>query len=330
MSAPDVSIVIATYQSERTLPALLEACAAQDLGGELELVVVDDGSTDASPRLAEAAGARVIRQENAGPAAARNHGWGEARAPIVLFTDADCVPRADWARLLSAAVDHATPVAGGSYGIANPGSWLAETIHAEILWRHARMPEEVEFAGSFNLGATRAALESVGGFDEAFPAPSGEDNDLSYRLRDAGHRIRFMPDALVEHHHPTALGRYLREQARHGEWRVILYARHPGRVRGDGYAGPAEFAAPPVAILSVVAGVAALAVPDFRLPASVLGVASLLFVILLHTALAVRVARLAGATTPLALAGVGALRAYARGWGLLKGVARLLTGRTRS
>jgi GT2 family glycosyltransferase len=120
-----------------------------------------------------------------------------------------------------------------------------------------RLGLEAEFAGSFNFAATRRALESVGGFDATFPAPSGEDNDLSYRLRDAGVRIAFVADAVVDHHHPTSLRRYLAEQMRHGEWRVVLYARHPRRVRGDGYAGPAELAAPPLALLALALAAAA-------------------------------------------------------------------------
>ena len=325
MSVPALSVVIAAYDSARTLPALLAALRAQDFDGEIEVLVVDDGSTDDSAGIARAGGATVVVQANAGPAAARNRGWQAAQAQIVLFTDADCVPHADWARLLSASIDADTPVDGGSYGIANPGNWLAETIHAEIRWRHARMPREVEFAGSVNFGATRAALESVGGFDEKFPAPSGEDNDLCYRLRRAGHRIRFVPEALVDHHHPDHLRRYLREQARHGEWRVVLYARHPGRMRGDGYAGPLELAAPPAALLAAALLVLSPAGPKL----APVGGALLAAVVLLHAVLAIRVAVRAGALTPLALAFVGPARAFARGWGLARGMARLVTRRDR-
>ena len=101
---PDVSVVVAVHDSARTLPALLAAMRAQDFDGTVELVVVDDGSRDESAGIARAGGARVIEQENAGPSAARNRGWREARAPVVLFTDSDCVPQADWVRRLAAAI----------------------------------------------------------------------------------------------------------------------------------------------------------------------------------------------------------------------------------
>ena len=323
MSAPRASVVVAAYQAERTLPALLAALQHQDWGEPFEVVVVDDGSTDATGRLAAAAGVRVVTRANAGPAAARNAGWRAASAPVVLFTDSDCVPHRDWVRALVPAVDGVYDVAGGTYGIANPGQWLAEAVHAEIRWRHSRLGREVEFAGSFNFAATRRALEAVGGFDERYPAPSGEDNDLSYRLRDAKFRIRFVPEAVVDHHHPTSLSRYLNEQARHGEWRMVLYASHPRRVRGDGYAGPVDFASPPLAVLSAVLLLFA------PWHARALGAAALAasIVIALHSLLAVRVALHAKSTLPLALAAVGTLRAYARGVGLVRGVVRVLTRR---
>lgn len=323
MTAPELSVVIAARDAEATLPALLAACRAQDFPGALEIVVVDDGSADATARIAREAGVRVVSQENRGPAAARNRGWREARAPVVLFTDSDCVPRTDWARKLAGGLDEEHAVACGSYGIANPGKLLAETVHAEILWRHSRLPDDVEFAGSYNLGATREALEAVGGFDERFPVPSGEDNDLSYRLRDAGHRIRFVRDAVVAHHHPVSLRRYLREQARHGTWRMVLYARHPGRARGDGYAGPLDFAAPPLAVVSVAAAAAA----PFWYGAAIVALLSFVAVAMIHDIIALQVSRHVRHGAPMALAAIGTLRAYARGWGMVRGVLRVALGR---
>ncbi|GJM45233.1 MAG: hypothetical protein DHS20C21_20750 [Gemmatimonadota bacterium] len=319
MSAPRVSVVVAAYQAERTLPTLLEALGRQETQVPFETIVVDDGSTDRTSALAEAAGARVLRQENAGPAAARNHGWRAARGGILLFTDADCVPRANWVELLAGALDDEFQVVSGSYGIANPGHLLAEVVHAEIVWRHSRLPESVEFAGSFNLGATRVALEAIDGFDETFPSASAEDNDLSYRLRDAGFRIRFVRSALVDHHHPISLTRYLREQARHGYWRVILYARHPGRARGDGYAGPVDFLAPPLAVLSVGLALVGAWVP-WAWPAALFCLVLNLFI---HSRLALVISSRQRSSLPLALAPIGTLRAYARAWGMVRGVLAL-------
>lgn len=329
-----VSIVIPAYNAEKTIGSLVAACLSQESPGADQVLVVDDGSTDRTGELAQAAGARVERQENRGPAAARNRGWRAASGEVVLFTDSDCIPQKDWVRRLTAGIgaDHA--VACGSYGIANPESRLARLIHAEILWRHARLPDEVEFAGSYNFAARREALERVGGFDESFPAPSGEDNDLSYRLRDAGFRIRFRPDALVNHHHPTQLAKYLREQARHGRWRVFLYLTHPGRLRGDGYAGGGDFLAPVFAVASMglvpaagVAGVMGGGAAAGALGAAALGCFAVVFGI--HLLLSCQVVRRSRDPENLELTWLGTVRAYARGVGLLHGVAEALHSKMR-
>jgi glycosyltransferase involved in cell wall biosynthesis len=316
-----VRVVVATLDGAQTLPALLTACASQDFAEPFEVVVVDDGSTDGTAVVAERMGATVVRQENRGPASARNAGWKREGADWILFTDSDCVPRRDWVRLLVSALRDGASVVAGSYGIANPGNWLAEAIHAEIVWRHARLRDTIDFAGSFNLGARREALEAVGGFDESFAAPSAEDNDLSYRWGRAGYSIRFVRTALVDHRHPTSLRRYLREQERHGYWRVRLYRSHPTRIRGDGYAGAIDFAPPVLAVGSIVA------LPFLVFGTNALGVAALCFamIVILQNVLAFRVASHTRSSAALALVGVGTLRAYARGWGLVRGIVRSLS-----
>src|SRR3954454_11720136 len=87
--APRISVVMPAYQAERTVGAAVSSVLSQTYG-DLELVVVDDGSTDATGANAEAhPGVRVVRQENAGVAEARNRGIAEARGELVTFCDAD-------------------------------------------------------------------------------------------------------------------------------------------------------------------------------------------------------------------------------------------------
>lgn len=321
--SPSVRVVVAAFDAAPTLPALFDALRDQDVLEPFEVVVVDDGSTDATGDIARSRGARVLRQENRGPAAARNTGWRPEGARWILFTDSDCVPRRDWVRRMLEVLRADAQVVTGTYGIANRGQWLAQAIHDEIVWRHSRMREYVEFAGSFNLGAERSALEAVGGFDETFRSPSAEDNDLSYRWRDRGVRIRFVREAIVDHRHPTALAGYLREQSRHGYWRVMLYRSHPDRVRGDGYAGPVDFAAPILALAS------AAALPFSLASSRAFGFACLCFVlvVVLQNLLAARVCIHTGRPSGLALVGVGTLRSYARAWGLARGVVDLVRGK---
>ena len=99
----------------------------------------------------------------------------------------------------------------------------------------------------------------MGGFNQTYRQASGEDNDLSYKVLQAGHRIYFQRRALVAHDHPVRLGRYLKEQFRHGFWRVKMYRDHPGMAGGDGYTFWKDIAEIPLA-LGCVAGLGAAAV----------------------------------------------------------------------
>ncbi|MFH0921518.1 MAG: glycosyltransferase [Fibrobacterota bacterium] len=226
------SIVIPAYNSATTLAPCLTACLQQGA----EVVVVDDGSTDNTAEVAQSFPVTLIRQENRGPAAARNAGWRAAKGDVIFFTDADCVPEPGWVQKLLALLESTNAEAAGGgysyYGASCFGQW----IHGEINVRHARMKGAVNFIGSFNAAVRRKALEHVHGFNESFLKPSAEDNDLSYRLKKTGCRLVFDPAIKVEHLHPWGLRRYLRVQARHGFWRSKLYLHHPDMRQGDSYA----------------------------------------------------------------------------------------------
>ena len=232
-----VSVVIPAYNAQKTIAETVEQSVAQAKGPiEVEVVVVDDGSDDNTAIIAESAGATVIRQENAGPAAARNQGWRSATGQVICFIDSDCVPTAGWLEnLLDGFSDGKVGAVAGSYEIANASSWLAQWVHQEIIERHKRMPPFVRAFGSYNVAIPRYVLEATGGFDPKYRRASGEDNDLSYRIIKKGWRIAFRPQAKVAHYHPERVWKYLMEQYRHGFWRAKLYQEHPDMLRGDDY-----------------------------------------------------------------------------------------------
>lgn len=311
-----------------TLGECLAACLNQT-HGDIEVIVVDDGSTDATPEIARSYPARYLRQENAGPAAARNRGAREARGEIMAFTDADCVPRPDWIEALLREFDEGVAGVGGTYGIANPENLLAAVVHEEIAWRHARFGREVDFLGSFNVAYRKSAFEAVGGFDESFTQASAEDNDLAYRLVDAGGVLRFTPKAVVDHYHPERLWPYLRTQFRHGYWRVKLYRKHPGRARrGDHYAGAVDLVAPG---LSIALGCLAAALlvgfslvwaqsrPVYGYLAAVAGIFSLVY-LLLRLPTPVRMVLKARRPAFMLFLFVVIARDVARGLGMLAGL----------
>ncbi|MDO8125614.1 MAG: glycosyltransferase [Candidatus Brocadiales bacterium] len=231
------SIVIPAYNAEKTVGKTVEACISQDYKDKFEVIVVNDGSTDNTEAVIKSFPVRYIFQENAGPAAARNRGWKASKGDIVCFTDSDCIPASNWLSTLLEHYKDSTLVGAvcGSYKIANLESLLAQCIHEEIMFRHSNMSNNVRFFGSYNLSIRRSVLEEVGGFDETFLQASGEDNDLSYRIKKAGYNIIFDNKALVAHYHRDSLYRYLKDQYIHGYWRAKLYRDHPDMTSGDDY-----------------------------------------------------------------------------------------------
>ena len=232
-----VSVVIPAYNAARTIGEAVAHSLSQTKGSlQVELIVVDDGSTDDTAAVAESAGATVIRQRNAGPAAARNRGWESATGTFICFTDSDCIPTAGWLEnLLDGFTDSQVGAVAGSYEVANPSSWLARWVQQEVMERHKRMPSFIRAFGSYNVAIPRHVLQATGGFDPVYRRASGEDNDLSYRIIKKGWRIAFRPQTKVAHFHPEKLWRYFMEQYRHGFWRAKLYKAHPDMTGGDDY-----------------------------------------------------------------------------------------------
>jgi GT2 family glycosyltransferase len=226
-------VVVPTHDRPERLAAALAGLRAQTLAPEaFEVIVVDDGSVTPGTAevLAEERGRgalrlRSVRHPSArGTSAGRNSGWRAARAPLVAFTDDDCVPDPNW---LSEAL---------AVGDRHPG--------AIIQGRTEPNPAELDRRGVFsrtitvsslgpqyeacNIFYPRALLDRVGGFDEAFGLFSaGEDTDLAWRALEAGGRTVFAPGALVFHAvHELGPLRTLREAMRLTQT-ALVFARHP-------------------------------------------------------------------------------------------------------
>jgi glycosyltransferase involved in cell wall biosynthesis len=217
VSDPQVSVVVPTHNRWAQLARVLEGYREQRLPADrFEVLVCDDASDDDTPARVEAfaAGApyrlRSLRQEKRGPAAARNLGAGAARAPLLVFTDDDCVPDP---ALLEA------HLATTRAGVATIGriEWhpdLAVTPFMAFLSPGYRFnfeqiadPSDATYRCFYtaNVSAWRDDLLAAGGFDEGFPSAAHEDIDLGLRLEAGGMRLAYDPRASVEHSHPIDL-----------------------------------------------------------------------------------------------------------------------------
>ncbi len=246
-----VSIVIPAYNEAETIGRTVSACLQQDWrDGDIEIVVVDDGSTDDTAVAAERLGAKCIRQTNAGPSAARNAGWRAARGDIICLLDSDCVPNTGWVRRFVTRLEaEGLDGIGGSFSIANPESLLASCAHQDIVRRHAQMGQDAHFLPGGNSCYRRCVLQATGGFKEELRAT--EDAELAYRARKQGFRLGFDPNNKVAQHYRTSLGGHLRKQFRQAGTRLRVYRDHPNMRRGDGYVRPLDLVQPPLALLTL-------------------------------------------------------------------------------
>lgn len=254
-----VSVVIPLYNDAATIGAVLDGLAAQTGAPSFEVIVVDDGSTDGGGGLAEAR-ARVIRQPNAGPAAARNHGAGDAAGGIVLFLDADCVAPANWVADMAHALDTARfDAVMGTIGMANDGV-VPRLVQSEINDRYRGMAAAtggVDFIAAPACGFRRDVFLALGGFDERLR--HAEDVEIAYRVTAAGHRIAFVDTAPAAHAHQTTWGQFIRTKFRRAVGRFTVFRLFPDKRRHDAWTPmplKLQFAATalavPVALLGLV------------------------------------------------------------------------------
>ena len=236
--APLVSVIVAARDSGSTLPACLQALAAQD-HPRLDVIVVDDGSKDDTAAVAEAAGVRVIRTAAVGASVARNLGIDAALGDIVAFTDGDCVAESGWVTALVGALQSSGATgAGGRQVNVFPASQRALRDGFEAFFRAASIvsdytrgddrPRFVQHNASCCSAYHIAPLRDVGGFTPGLWP--GEDVDLDLRLAARGATFYYVPWAVVHHHRPGTFAWFRRMMRRYGQ-AARWIARHHGRRR---------------------------------------------------------------------------------------------------
>jgi len=261
---PSISVVAATYRRPQLLARLVTAIEEQTGVGPVELVIVDDASPDETSRelqrITEATPLNLLALRldyNCGPATARNKGWRAAHAPLIAFTDDDCVPQRGWLAALVTGLARADLVQGRT--LPNP----EQAANVGPFSRTLEVTEEDGYYQTCNVGYRRELLDRLGGFDEEFPDAAGEDTDLAWRALAAGAVTAFEPDALVFHDiRPSNFSVALRDTLR---WRsaVLAAKKHPS-LRDRFYRRYVWRASHPPAVLAGMGLLAAGAMPGPR------------------------------------------------------------------
>jgi GT2 family glycosyltransferase len=246
-----LAVVIPTFRRPEALERTLRALGPE-LSGDVEVVVCDDGSpaheAAAYERIVNECGFGVtlVRQENAGPAAARNRGARAATAPLVLFLDDDCAPTQGLLR-----AHRRDRSEGERVAVLGHVAWaphLDVSPFMELVTRGAQFnfgaiadADDVPFTIFYtaNCSVWREDLERAGWFDASLP-PYMEDTEFAYRLVGSGTRIAYRQEALVHHAHAVELESYLERQRRAGRAAVEVARRHPALREAVGVADVAD------------------------------------------------------------------------------------------
>ncbi len=231
-AAPALTVVMPVYNGGATLRQSLESLLAMRAGGEIaEIIVVDDGSTDGSAAIAEAAAVTVIESGGRlGPGGARNIGANAARGDVLWFVDADVVVHRDGARVLVEALRSSGAAAVfGSYDDNPPApNFFSQYKNLVHHYQHAHAGGDVETFWAGCGAVIRTSFVDAGGFDaEQYPYSSIEDIELGWRLRQRGLRIHLEPALLATHlkvwHLPNLL--YTEVFRRAVPWSRLMVAR---------------------------------------------------------------------------------------------------------
>jgi glycosyltransferase involved in cell wall biosynthesis len=233
-----ISVIVPVYNAAETLGPCLQALLDQTVPkGAYEVLVVDDGSTDATAEIARGYDVRILSQPHQGPTRARNRGVAEANGVIVLFTDADCVPARDWIeQMVKPLADPEIVGVKGAYA-TQQRKIIPRFVQLEFEGRYRLLGRYryIDFVDTHAAAFRKAIIRAVGGFDPAIPGPTAEDADLSYRISRGGHKMVFNPAAIVYHIHPTRWPDYLRAKFWRACWRMSAYRKHPGKMVKDSY-----------------------------------------------------------------------------------------------
>lgn len=190
-----------------------------------EVVVADNGSSDASLSVAQSWAARhdhvrvVDASSIVGPGAARNAGVRTAQGDLLAFCDADDVVQPGWLRAITAALTEADVVAG-SFDMASLNGIRTDELSPAATSQLGFLPAGL----AANLAVRRPAFDAVGGFSEELFV--GEDIDLCWRLQLHGYRFSLAPAAVVAKREPAGLGTLFRRALAYGRCGPNLYRRY--------------------------------------------------------------------------------------------------------
>ncbi|MGN0229329.1 MAG: glycosyltransferase [Muribaculaceae bacterium] len=232
------SVIVPVYNRRDEVRDLLASLAAQSVN-DFEVIIVEDGSTDACGDIVEEYSDRLDAhyyfKDNEGRSIARNYGIERAKGEYFIFFDSDCViPESYFATLRAALEAHYVPCFGGPDAAHSSFTDVQKAINFSMTAflttggiRGGKVQMEKFVPRSFNMGYSRQVWETVGGFREMF----SEDIDMSTRIRKAGFDIRLIREAFVYHKRRVDLQKFARQTYVFGMSRITLKLLYPDSMK---------------------------------------------------------------------------------------------------
>ncbi|MBE9189244.1 glycosyltransferase [Gloeocapsopsis crepidinum LEGE 06123] len=219
------SIIIPTYARPERLNTCLTAIAQLDYPRDrFEVIVVDDGSPmPLEPIVApfhNQIALTLIKQLNAGPASARNHGAAKSQGKFLVFTDDDCTPTLNWLTALEQRFKTAPEcLIGGKTLNALPNNLYSTASQILIDYLYAyynSTTQQAQFFASNNFALSAELFRTLGGFDTTFPLAAGEDREFCDRWLYQGYQMVYAPEVQIYHAHKLSLRSFWRQHFNYG------------------------------------------------------------------------------------------------------------------
>ncbi len=248
---PRISVVVCSYNGASTIRDTFEGLADLDYPN-YEVIIVNDGSTDATAKIAKEYDVHLISTENRGLSNARNTGMYEASGEIIAYIDDDAYPDSQWLKYLASAYMNSEHggIGGPNINPAGDGPIADCVANSPGGPLHVLTTDEIaEHIPGCNMTFRTAALVEINGFDPVYRA-AGDDVDVCWRIQQAGYTIGFHPSAFVWHHCRNSIKMYWKQQQGYGKAEALLERKWPekynvfghyswtGRIYGNGLTHP--------------------------------------------------------------------------------------------
>ena len=218
-----ISVVIPSYNSEKTIGKAIKSILQQDVKLS-EIIVVDDGSTDKTFEIAKKfRGVRILRKENGGESSALNVGIKNSKGDFIAIVEADAIIPKNWASsLMSEFKDNNVWGVGGILETANPNSLIAKLTGYEHEWRYMKQKGKyVNHITSTNLIYRRNVFKKFGFFDETL-INSCLDADINNKIISDGKKLVLRKDVTVKHFWHSNIISYVKRQWAYAYYRPRL------------------------------------------------------------------------------------------------------------